>query len=82
MSDEEPQTGGYHQNGRRYINAIIACEIGSKFRSGKQSVFAEMADDVAKVIVMEELTELPITVRHAEAAARLPRHHTTRWIGF
>ena len=59
----------------KYVSAITAWELVIKFRFGKEPGFGGIADDVADGIAVQGFTELPIAVRHAEVAARLPLHH-------
>lgn len=59
----------------KYVSAITAWELITKFRSGKQPEFAGIAGDVAAVVAAHGFTHLPITMRHAEVASRLPSHH-------
>jgi PIN domain nuclease of toxin-antitoxin system len=50
-------------------------ELIVKFRSGKQPAFAGIAADVAAVVALHGFIQLPITMRHAQAASDLPPHH-------
>ena len=50
-------------------------ELIVKFRSGKQPAFAGIAADVAAAVAAHGFGELPIALRHAQAAASLPLHH-------
>lgn len=58
-----------------FVSAVTGWEIVAKFRSGKAPDFESVAGDVAGAIAAQGMTELPLTVRHAEAAANLPTHH-------
>ena len=59
----------------KYVSAITVWELVAKFRSGKQPEFAAIAQDVAAVVAMHGFIQLPISMRHAQAAADLPLHH-------
>jgi PIN domain nuclease of toxin-antitoxin system len=58
-----------------FVSAVTGWEIVAKFRSGKAPEFQSVAGNVAAAIASQGMTELPITVHHAEAAANLPLHH-------
>ena len=62
------------RNGK-YVSAITAWELISKFRSGRQPEFAAIASDVAAVVASHGFIQMPIAMRHAQAAAHLPFHH-------
>ena len=59
----------------KYVSAITAWEFITKFRSGKEPNFSHIAAGVSGAVAAQGLTELPITMRHAEVAAGLPLHH-------
>jgi PIN domain nuclease of toxin-antitoxin system len=59
----------------KYVSAITAWEFITKFRSGKEPGFSNIAADVSGAVAAQGLTELAITMRHAEVAASLPIHH-------
>ena len=59
----------------KFVSAISAWELIIKFRSGTQLEFAVIAADVATAVAAHGFGELPIALRHAEAAANLPLHH-------
>jgi PIN domain nuclease of toxin-antitoxin system len=59
----------------KYVSAITAWEFVTKFRSGKELGFRHIAADVSGAAAAQGLTDLPITMRHAEMAASLPLHH-------
>jgi PIN domain nuclease of toxin-antitoxin system len=59
----------------KYVSAITAWEIITKFRSGKQPEFAGIAADVAAVVAAHGFIPLPITIGHAQVASDLPPHH-------
>jgi PIN domain nuclease of toxin-antitoxin system len=59
----------------KYVSAITAWEFITKFRSGKEPGFSHIAADVSGAVAAQGLTELAITMRHAEVAASLPLHH-------
>lgn len=57
------------------ISAASAWEISTKHRIGKLPAAAVLAADVAGAIASQGFAELPITVREAERAGRLPGPH-------
>ena len=59
----------------KFVSAISAWELVTKFRSGKQPEFAAIAADVATAVAAHGFGALPITLRHAQAASNLPLHH-------
>jgi PIN domain nuclease of toxin-antitoxin system len=59
----------------KYVSAITAWEIITKFRSGKEPGFAGLAADVIGAVLAQGFSELPIATRHAEVSANLPSHH-------
>jgi PIN domain nuclease of toxin-antitoxin system len=59
----------------KYVSAISTWEFIAKFRSGKEPGFLHIAADVSGAVAAQGLTELAITMRHAEVAACLPFHH-------
>jgi len=59
----------------KYVSAITAWELITKFRSGKQPEFAGIAADVAAAVAAHGFIPLPITVGHAQAASELPLQH-------
>ncbi|WP_428485241.1 type II toxin-antitoxin system VapC family toxin [Rhodopila sp.] len=59
----------------KYISAITAWEFVAKFQSGKELAFGHIAADVVGVVAAQGFTELAITMRHAQVAARLPFYH-------
>lgn len=59
----------------KYVSAITAWELITKFRSGKQPEFAGIAIDVAAVVAAHGFIQMPITIRHAQVASDLPSHH-------
>jgi PIN domain nuclease of toxin-antitoxin system len=62
------------RNGK-FVSAITAWEFIVKFRSGKQPEFAAVATNVAAAVAAHGFVELPITMRHVQAACELPFHH-------
>jgi len=54
-----------------YVSAASAWEISIKKSVGK----LDAPDNLAEVIQTNRFNELPVTVGHAVAAGRLPRHH-------
>jgi PIN domain nuclease of toxin-antitoxin system len=64
-----------HAHNEKYVSAISAWEFIAKFRSGKESGFRHFAADVSGAVAAQGLSELAITMRHAEVAADLPFHH-------
>jgi PIN domain nuclease of toxin-antitoxin system len=59
----------------KFISAITAWELITKFRSGKEPGFSDIAANVSGAVAAQGLTELAITMRHAAMAANLPLHH-------
>jgi PIN domain nuclease of toxin-antitoxin system len=59
----------------KYVSAITAWEVITKFRSGKEPGFAGLAADVMGAVLAQGFSELPIVMRHAEVATNLPSHH-------
>ena len=57
------------------VSAASAWEIATKYRIGKLSEAAAVAQDVAGAIASQGFEELPITVEDAERAGRLPGPH-------
>ena len=57
------------------VSAATAWEITTKYRIGKLSEAAAVAQDVAGAIAGQGFEELPITVEDAERAGRLPGPH-------
>lgn len=59
----------------KFVSAVSAWEIVTKWRSGKEPGFAPMAVNFAGVIQSQGFKDLALTVRHAELSANLPMHH-------
>jgi PIN domain nuclease of toxin-antitoxin system len=57
------------------VSPASAWEITTKHRLGKLPFAAEVARDVAGCIAAQGFAELPITLRDAERAGRLPGPH-------
>ena len=57
------------------VSAASAWEITTKYRIGKLSGAAAVAQDVAGAIASQGFEELPITVEDAERAGGLPGSH-------
>jgi PIN domain nuclease of toxin-antitoxin system len=57
------------------VSAASAWEITTKHRLGKLPGAAAVARDVASAVAAQAFTELPITLRDAERAGRLPGPH-------
>lgn len=57
------------------VSAATAWEITTKHRLGKLPRAAEVARDVAACVDSQGFDELPITLRDAERAGRLPGPH-------
>ena len=57
------------------VSAASAWEIATRYRIGKLSEAAAVAQDVASAIASQGFEELPITVEDAERAGRLPGPH-------
>ncbi len=58
-----------------YVSAASAWEITTKHRIGKLPDVAALAADVASAVASQGFAELPITVRHSQAAGSLPGPH-------
>ena len=54
-----------------YVSAASAWELGIKYSKGK----LEFAGTVSGILLRFRLTELPVTIAHAEQAALLPMLH-------
>jgi PIN domain nuclease of toxin-antitoxin system len=54
-----------------FVSAVSAWEMAIKSSIGK----LRSPDDLHEVLQANRLLELPVTIVHALAAARLPRHH-------
>jgi PIN domain nuclease of toxin-antitoxin system len=54
-----------------YVSAASAWEIGIKAASGK----LRAPDDLAEQMASAGFLELPVSIAHASAAGKLPRHH-------
>jgi PIN domain nuclease of toxin-antitoxin system len=59
----------------KFVSAVSAWEIVTKWRSGKELGFAPMAVNFARVIQAQGFRELALAVKHAELSANLPMHH-------
>jgi PIN domain nuclease of toxin-antitoxin system len=57
------------------VSAASAWEIATKYRIGKLPQAAALAADMPSVLTGQGFVELPITVRHAQAAGSLPGPH-------
>ncbi|MGD0105746.1 MAG: type II toxin-antitoxin system VapC family toxin [Rhodopila sp.] len=66
----------------KYVSAITAWEFIAKFRSGRQPEFAAIASDVAAVVASHGFIQIPIAMRHAQAASDLPFHHKDPMVRF
>lgn len=54
-----------------FISAASVWEISIKKNLGK----LEVPDDIDKVFLSNEFEDLPITLKHAQVAGSLPKHH-------
>jgi PIN domain nuclease of toxin-antitoxin system len=54
-----------------YVSAASAWEISIKKSAGK----LDAPDNLAEVLQTNRFKELPVTLEHAVAAGKLPRHH-------
>ena len=57
------------------VSAASAWEVATKYRIGKLPQAAALAADMPSVLTGQGFVELPITVRHAQAAGSLPGPH-------
>lgn len=55
-----------------WVSAVTACEVAIKMTRRR----LRTSEPVRVTIGVDDLTELPVTVRHGEDLARLPLHHT------
>lgn len=62
-------------DGTVFISAASAWEIATKNRLGRLPEADALLQDVSWYIADQGFVELPITVRDAEQAGRLPAHH-------
>ncbi len=58
-----------------FVSAASAWEIATKYRIGKLPQSAALAADMPGVLTGQGFVELPITVRHGQAAGSLPGPH-------
>ena len=58
-----------------FVSAASVWEISTKYRLGKLPGASAIVDDLAAVIEGQGFVDLPITVRHAQAAGALPGPH-------
>ncbi len=54
-----------------HVSAATACELGIKVAIGKLKFDADLDEQIAR----NHFRPLPVTIQHALAASRLPRHH-------
>lgn len=57
------------------VSAASAWEVATKHRNGKLPFAAAIVIDLPKTIQDQGFTELPITLRHGQAAGSLPGPH-------
>ncbi len=57
------------------VSAASGWEIATKFRIGRLPRAAALAADVAGAVARQGFVELPITLRHGQAAGNLPGPH-------
>jgi PIN domain nuclease of toxin-antitoxin system len=58
-----------------WVSAVSAIEITTKFRVGKLSKAATLASTFDDMVGSEDVSLLPITLRHAQVAGLLPIPH-------
>ena len=58
-----------------FVSAASAWEIATKYRVGRLPQAAALALDVPGALASQGFIELPITVRHGQAAGSLPGPH-------
>lgn len=58
-----------------HVSAVTGYEITFKHDRGRLPEGALVARDVAAVVLAEDFVALPVGLRHAELAGRLPLHH-------
>jgi PIN domain nuclease of toxin-antitoxin system len=57
------------------VSAIVGYEIAAKHAAGKWPDADALAQDIAGNVAADGFVPLPVTLAHAAAASRLPRHH-------
>jgi PIN domain nuclease of toxin-antitoxin system len=63
------------QAGEVFVSAVSAWEIMTKWRSGKQPEFGQLANSFIQVTEAHGFIRLAVSVEHALLAASLPMHH-------
>ncbi len=63
------------QAGEVFVSAASAWEIMTKWRSGKQPEFGQLANSFIRVAEAHGFFQLAVSVEHALQAASLPMHH-------
>lgn len=58
-----------------FVSAASAWEIATKHRIGKLPGVAAIIDDLEAIIVSQGFHDLPVSVRHGQAAGALPGPH-------
>lgn len=59
----------------KFVSAVSAWEIATKYRLGKMPSVAALADDFRNRVAGDGFDELPITLEHALRAGSLPGLH-------
>src|SRR3712207_3483549 len=57
------------------VSAVVGFEITTRHATGKLPGAAAVARDFAGAVATAGFGTLPVSLRHAEAAGRLPLHH-------
>jgi PIN domain nuclease of toxin-antitoxin system len=58
-----------------FVSAATAWEISTKHRLGKLPGATALAAGISEAVISQGFGELPITIRHAQAAGALPGPH-------
>jgi PIN domain nuclease of toxin-antitoxin system len=58
-----------------FVSAASVWEITTKARLGKLPGAADVADDVPRVVAGQGFLPLPVSLRHAQRAGRMPHPH-------
>jgi PIN domain nuclease of toxin-antitoxin system len=64
-----------HEENEILVSSVCAFEITTKYRLGKLSEFAEIAEDFPALLTEFAHSPLPITIDHAALAGRLEIDH-------
>jgi PIN domain nuclease of toxin-antitoxin system len=59
----------------KFVSAATAWEVAIKLASGKEPGLLRIVTDTASIMAAHGFIELPVTIRHAQVAGKLPPHH-------